>query len=73
MVEIEKGKLFAENIPTIPLSIIFLVMGLIFFVLNFTMLPVFGIILGIVFFMIGGFILTKYRETKQRETEGQSA
>jgi hypothetical protein len=61
-------KLFAEKMPTIPVGAIFLVLGLLFFILNFTVLPIFGILLGIVFFLIGGFILQKYRETSARET-----
>ena len=56
------GKLFAEKLPTIAVSAVFFVIGLFFLILNFTKLPIFGLILGIVFFLIGGFILAKFRE-----------
>ena len=60
-------KLFAEKMPTIPVGALFLVLGLLFLVLNFTVLPIFGVLLGIVFFVIGGFILKKFNETGQNE------
>lgn len=65
-------KLFAEKMPTIPVAVIFLVLGLLFVILNFTVLPIFGILLGIVFFLIGGFILQKYWVASGRETRQAS-
>ncbi|MFP4389399.1 MAG: hypothetical protein ACLFPR_10690 [Desulfococcaceae bacterium] len=65
-------KLFVEKMPTIPVGAIFLVLGLLFVILNFTVLPIFGILLGIVFFLIGGFILKKYHETAGGGTQQQS-
>ncbi len=64
-------KLFAEKIPTFSVAAIFLVLGLLFVILNFTVLPIFGILLGIVFFLIGGFILKKYHETAGGGTQRQ--
>lgn len=66
-----QGKLFAEKLPTIAVSAVFFVIGLFFVVLNFTKLPIFGMILGIVFFLIGGFILVKFREGAHRGTPRQ--
>ena len=51
-----------EKLSNMSTSIFFFIVGLIFFIINFTVFPVFGFILGVLFIGAGIFFMIKARK-----------
>ncbi len=59
-----------ELLKSIPLAIILLLAGLVFIILNFSLLPVLGMILGVVCIVAGVVILVKGKQAQKMNQTG---
>jgi hypothetical protein len=58
-----------ERLKSLPIAIFFLITGAVLIILNFTIIPVFGVVLGVIAVLIGIYSLITTRKEKRGKKE----